>query len=357
MIQTMAGPSDGESVPRLDILVSSECQPDVWDAYVARHPLGTVDHLWGWRAVFRQVFGHESEYLVARRDGTIVGVLPLVLFKSRLFGRSIVSLPMLNYGGLLTDSADVAAPLVARAGEIARRFHASHVELRHQVRLAGLPAKQHRVSVRMPLPERSEILWERLDRKVRNQVRKAQKSGLTVTWGGSEVVEDFYKVFSENMRDLGTPVYSRRLFSSVLTQFPERARICVVSHDGRPVAAGFTLELNGTTLVPWASSLKAYRQMCPNMLLYWAMIEQAINQGAQVFDFGRSSPDGGTIVFKTQWGGIPEPQFWEYLLLSATAIPDQGPTNARFNMAIEMWKRLPLPIANATGPFIVRNIP
>ena len=353
----MAARPDIDSVPRVDILVSSECQPGAWDAYVAGHPLGTVDHLWGWRTVFRQAFGHDSEYLVARRDGAIVGVLPLVLFKSRLFGRSVVSLPMLNYGGLLIDSADVAAPLVARAGDIARGFHASHVELRHQVRLTDLPAKQHRVSVRMPLPERSDTLWERLDRKVRNQVRKAQKSGLIVTWGGSEVVDDFYKVFSENMRDLGTPVYSKRLFSSVLMQFPERARICVVSHNGRPVAGGFTLRLNRTTLVPWASSLKAYRQMCPNMLLYWSMIEQAINQGAQVFDFGRSLPDSGTMLFKTQWGGIPEPQVWEYLLISATAIPNQGSTNARFNMAIEVWKRLPLPIANATGPFIVRNIP
>src|SRR6266513_4225164 len=133
MTRTMAARPDIDSVPRLDILVSSECQPDAWDAYVAGHPLGTVDHLWGWRAVFRQEFGHDSDYLVARRDGAIVGVLPLVLFNSRLFGRSVVSLPMLSYGGLLIDSADVAAPLVARAGEIAREFHASHVELRHQV--------------------------------------------------------------------------------------------------------------------------------------------------------------------------------------------------------------------------------
>jgi len=122
-------------------------------------------------------------------------------------------------------------------------------------------------------------------------------------------------------------------------------------------AGGFTLRLNRTTLVPWASSLKAYRQMCPNMLLYWSMMEQAINQGAEVFDFGRSLPDSGTMLFKTQWGGIPEPQVWEYLLISAAAIPNQGSTNTRFNMAIEVWKRLPLAIANATGPFIVRNIP
>lgn len=339
-----------------EIVVSSGTATQ-WDTYVLTHPLGTVDHLWQWRSIFQDVFGHESEYLVARRGVDIVGVLPLVLFKSRLFGRSVVSLPMLNYGGLLTDDAAVGDTLVARAGDVARLFNASYVELRHQVRLTGLPAKQHKVTVRMPLPERSETLWDGLDRKVRNQVRKAQKSGFTVAWGGADLMEDFYRVFSENMRDLGTPVYSRRLFSGVLEQFPTRSRVCVVSHEGRPVAGGINLRMNDTVLVPWASSLKAYRHLCPNMLLYWSMLEAAIDGGARIFDFGRSSPDAGSLQFKLQWGATAEPQFWEYLLRGTNHIPDHGPSNRRFNIGIESWKKLPLGVANRIGPAIVRHIP
>jgi FemAB-related protein (PEP-CTERM system-associated) len=358
-MRTMAlATTDHQAVSRRssEVVVSAGTATE-WNAYVLRHPLGTVDHLWQWQTIFRDVFGHESEYVVARRGMDIVGVLPLVLFNSRLFGRSVVSLPVLNYGGLLTDSADIAGPLVAQAGDIARRFDASHVELRQQVRQTDLPARQHKVTVRMSLPERSQTLWDGLDRKVRNQVRKAQKGGFTVAWGGTDVMEDFYRVFAENMRDLGTPVYSRRLFACVLAQFPTQARICVVSHGGRPVAGGVTLTMNETVLVPWASSLKAYRHLCPNMLLYWSMLEAAIEGGARVFDFGRSSPDAGTLQFKLQWGATPTPQSWEYLLRGASHIPDHGPSNRRFTMAIESWKRLPLGVANRIGPAIVRHIP
>jgi FemAB-related protein (PEP-CTERM system-associated) len=339
------------------IVVSSESDPAAWDSYVMGHPVGTVDHLWGWRGIFRRVFGYDSEYLAARSAGKIVGVLPVVLFNSRIFGRSVISLPMLNYGGLLVDSKDAAECLLTRAAEVAHGFHASHIELRHRSRMTDLPMSQHRVSVQMVLPKDSDSLWKGLDRKVRNQVRKAQKSGFEVAWGGIEAVEDFYRVFSENMRDLGTPVYSKRLFHTVLDAFSERAQVCIVLHQGKPVAGAVTLLMNGTVLVPWASSLKTYRHMCPNMLLYWSMIEMAISKGVGIFDFGRSAPDAGTLQFKLQWGAAPEPQCWEYMLINGRAIPEHGPSNVHFNMAIDAWKRLPLPLANFAGPHIVRNIP
>ena len=135
---------------------------------------------------------------------------------------------------------------MARAGEIARRFHASHVELRHQDRLTDLPARQHKVSVRKAAAgvDRTRC-GTRLDRKVRNQVRKAQKSGFTVDVGRQpQLSKTSTAVFAENMRDLGTPVYSKRLFSSALAQFPERARICVVSHDGQACGRWFHAALN-----------------------------------------------------------------------------------------------------------------
>ena len=339
------------------ITVESGTDGTEWDAFVHRHPLATVDHLWPWRKVFRDVFGHDSEYLVARRNGDIVGVLPLVLFRSRLFGRQLVSLPMLNYGGLLLQDPAAATPLVARATELAREFGARHVELRHALRTTQLPRRQHKVSIRLELPAAADALWAGLDRKVRNQVRKGQKSTLDVISGGSELVDSFYRVFARNMRDLGTPVYPKRLFAKVLEVFGPRARIFIVDYRSRPVAGAVMLRFRDTALVPWASSLREVRHLCANMLLYWSMIEASIADGMRIFDFGRSSPDGGTYPFKLQWGARPEPQSWEYVLLRDSALPEQGPSSGRFNAAIEIWKRLPVPIANALGPRVVRHIP
>jgi FemAB-related protein (PEP-CTERM system-associated) len=344
--------------PPAAVRVLVDASRDEWDDYVERHPAGSVDHLWAWRDVIARVFGHRSVYLTAKRGTRAVGVLPLVLFRSAIFGRAVVSMPFLNDGGVLADDQTARGALLAQAVTVARAFGAQHVELRHRARqCADLPFRQHKLGLTLRLPATSDALWARLDRRVRNQVRKAQKEGLSILVGGADLVGAFYRVFSRNMRDLGTPVYSPRLFQDVLRTFPDRARVFLV-RDGRvPVAAGISLRGPHGTLVPWASSLREYRSRCPNMLLYWAMLEQAVADGSGVFDFGRSSPGSGTHQFKLQWGAEAEPLHWEYVVLGKGGVPDQTPSSPRFRPAIELWKRCPLWLTNAVGPHIVRAIP
>jgi len=340
------------------LTISDHVDAAEWDRYVETHPEGSIDHLWRWRDVFSRVFGHQSTYFVARRDGRVVGILPLVHFRSRLFGRFLVSVPFLNYGGVLASDVDAADALITEAREVAHRFGASHVELRHTSRqFDGLQCRAHKLKLTRPLPSTPEALWSAVDRKVRNQVRKAQKDGLTAERGHSELIPDFYTVFSKNMRDLGTPVYPKRLFVETVRLFSQDAHVYVVRLGRVPVAAAITLRFKDTVIVPWASSLREHRQHCPNMLLYWSMLEHASQLGVSTFDFGRSTRGAGTHQFKLQWGATETPLHWEYLLLTTSAVPDHGPTNAKFAAAIAVWQRLPLWVTEAVGPAIVRNIP
>lgn len=353
----MPVPAALSHVTRMPDTIEECTDPQKWDAFVDRHPDSTGYHLWAWKGVFEHVFDHKTTYLSAERDGAICGVLPLVRFRSPLFGRFLVSLPFVNYGGVVADDDGAAHALVARAASLARRDRAKHVELRHRGRrFEALAPKEHKVSMLLPLPSTTDELWAGLDRKVRNQVRKAEKSGLSVEIGGLEHIDDFYRVYAQNMRDLGTPVYARRLFAEVMTRFPDRTRLVVIASNRVPVAAGLTWQWRDTIEVPWASSLRAYNAMSPNNLLYWTILQQAIGSGATVLDFGRSTPNEGTFHFKRQWGAQPLPLCWEYDLIDG-ALPDQSPKNPKFHLAIEAWKRLPLPIANLIGPRLVRSIP
>jgi serine/alanine adding enzyme len=328
-----------------------------WDHYVEQHPAASGYHLWNWRRVFEGVFGHEAIYLAAIRNGAIAGILPLVMFRSVVFGRFLVSLPFVNYGGVVADDDLTAQALVAYAGTIAREARASHVELRHvERRFPQLAPKQHKVAMVLPLPPTAHALWTALDRKVRNQVRKAEKSGLVAEVGGAALLGDFYTVFARNMRDLGTPVYSRRLFETVCALFPDRTAVVVVRHEGRPVAAGLAWRWRDRIEVPWASSLREFNAMAPNNLLYWSILQQAIAGGAASLDFGRSTPNEGTYHFKKQWGAEPVPLCWEYDVV-AGALPDQSPKNPKFGLAIKAWRLLPVPVAGVLGPRIVRSIP
>ncbi len=340
------------------VTVSEEVTGKEWDQFVLNYPGSSVDHLWSWGQIVRDVFGHQPAYLAARRGPAVVGVLPLIRFQSRLFGRFLVSLPFLNYGGVLAADPLVITALIDHARALALGFRASHIELRHHERqLPELPYRQHKLGLTRSLPGTSEELWAQIDRKVRNQVRKAQKDGLTSATGGGELVDQFYDVFARNMRDLGTPVYAKRLFSETLRLFPDAAQVYTVRSGNITVAAAIAIRHGDTVLVPWASSLREYRQQCPNMLLYWTMLERASITGARVFDFGRSSPDSGTHHFKVQWGAQATPLHWEYVLLRGQMPPDQGTSNPKFGVAIRAWKRLPLWATNRFGPLLVRNIP
>ncbi len=343
----------------MDIVHLNESRDlSLWEDFVAAHPHATNYHQLGWKTVIERSFGHATRYLMAMNDGVVAGVLPLAILKSRLFGRSVVSLPFLNYGGLLAHDEKVKEGLVSAASQLAINEGAESVELRHSVAHGlGLVPKHHKVSMMLSLDPDTDTQWKHLDAKVRNQVRKAGKSGLTVQIGGKELLDDFYAMFARNMRDLGTPVYGRVFFETIMDVFPLHTRIFVVKSQETPVAAGLSSMFNEVMEVPWAGSLVEYRSLCPNMLLYWEAIQFGIQHGMKIFDFGRSTPGEGTYRFKTQWGAKASPLVWEYWMKHGGPLPNISPTNAKFALAIKLWKKLPLSVANLLGPPIVRSIP
>jgi len=344
--------------PAMDLRVRDDLAAEACDAYVSGHPDASAYHRPAWLDVLRRTFGHEATYLAAESADGIAGVLPIVLFRSRLFGRFAVSIPFLNYGGVLADTPEAERALLDRAIADTDRMGGTHLELRHTRQVfPDLPAKRHKVAMRLALARTSDEQWQRLDRKLRNQVRKGEKSNLEVQIGGAERLEPFYEVFARNMRDLGTPVYSAKFFREVLSAFPDHTRVFTVTLGGRPVAASIVHWHRDTVEVPWASALREFNPLCANVLLYWHMLQFAIGRGFRVFDFGRSTPGGGTFLFKQQWGAEPLELVWEYWMGPGQPLPDMSPKNPKFSLAIHAWQRLPVRVATAVGPLIVRNIP
>lgn len=355
------------SRPPLDIRQATEADAARWDAFALGHPAAEKYHLYGWRRVIERTFGHPTHYLLAEREGEVRGLLPLAQLKSRLFGNFLVSLPFFNYGGILAADDDAGRALLGRAVELAGGLKAAHLEMRHATPLewfggggAGgghYGTRRHKVSMRLPLPGSPEALWASFRSKLRSQIRKPLKEGCRAVVGGSELVGDFYRVFARNMRDLGTPVYPRALFENVMAEFAADSRIGVVYHHDGPVAAGLVVGLRRDVLeIPWASSLRSHARLAPNMLLYWSLLELAASHGYRTFDFGRSTPQGPTYRFKEQWGAKPLPLSWHYWS-PAPEVADLSPANARFSLAIALWRRLPLGVANSLGPSIVKYLP
>ena len=329
-----------------------------WDAFARTQSGWTLFHLYGWNTVIAQVFGHECPYLVARdKAGAMVGILPLVRVKSLLFGHYLVSMPFLNYGGPLGSEPAVAA-LAAAAGDLAASGGVKLLELRNRVEQPlGFPVSHRKITVVLDIPPIGpEALWKQLDGKVRNQVRRPQKEGITVRFGRDQVAA-FYSVFAHNMRDLGTPAQPRRLFECIADTFGDDVWFACAYHAGKPVAGGCGFRWGNEFEMTWASALTAYSRMAPNMLLYWSFIERAATDGLTLFNFGRCSPGSGTHKFKLQWGGRDEPLWWYQRAAPGSRAATPSPDDAAFSWGPRLWRYLPVSLATLLGPRIVKSIP
>lgn len=318
--------------------------------------------------------GHRPYLLVSSSaDSDVAGCLPLFLVSSWSFGRFLVSLPYLNSAGVIlresptVDSfgvSEIQRSLIDRAVELADALDVKHLELRGENRVdhpAFNMERTDKVHMRLELPSTSELLKLSFKSKLRSQIKKSGEQTSEVFFGGIELLDDFYDVFSQNMRDLGTPVYSKRLFRAIFDSFGKTAdcglaEFCVVKIDNQPVSVALLVHHQSITEVPSASALRSWNSTGVNMWMYWNLLERAIEKGSREFDFGRSTLGSGTYKFKEQWGAKPYPAIWQYYVRKGdpSDMRPDSPTKVRF---VNLWKKLPLWLTRLVGPSIVRGIP
>jgi len=329
-----------------------------WDRLVAATPGALVGHDRRWPALFAAAFGHRPLSLVALDGERARGVLPLVEIRNWIVGRLIVSLPWLDAAGVCAPDDEARAALLDAAEALARSRGARSLEVRSLAPAPGLDPSSHAKAVLLlPLPESEGAAWDRFDAKLRNQIRKAERSGLTVEVGGRELLPAFYDPFSRNMRELGVPVWGLDFYEKILSTFRDEADVLIVRDAGEAIGGAILLRWKDAALVPCASSLRARFEKCPNHALYWAAIRRAIERGARVFDFGRSTVDSGTYRFKKTWGSEPVLCRWDRPLEREGAGVSWTTANPKLRLFVAAWRRLPLSFTRAVGPRIVRNLP
>lgn len=333
-----------------------------WEEFVRRAPGAGFFHGLGWRRAVERCFGLRPEYLVARREERIAGVLPMFELKSLLFGHSLVSLPFAIGGGVVAEDGAAARALVDEAKAAAERRGVDYLELRSERAVAPeLPAKDLYVTFRADLAEGEEALLRRMERKRRQMMSYAGKAGFDARTAGAEALPLFYELFAESMRRHGTPVYPRRFLAELLAQHPQETNLFFVYQDGRPLAAVLNL-LHGGVLMPFYAGAArpakdGERPRGVDDFLYLALMRWGRERGFHTFDFGRSKRGTGAYKFKARWGMEEVPLAYQYHLVRAREVPNVSPANPRYAALIEVWKRLPLPLTRLVGPMIVRRVP
>jgi len=331
-------------------------QVAAWDAFVAQCPNATFFHRAGWERITREVFGHDTHFLWAEQGGALVGVLPLAHVNSRLFGNALTSLPFAVYGGVASASPEAAAALEAEADRLAQRLGVAHLELRHiERRHADWPLQDLYVTFRKPILPKEEDNMLAIPRKQRAMVRKGIKNGLSSHIDPD--VDRFFALYADNVHRHGTPALSRRYFQALAEVFgPDVEVLTVCSPDSKPLSSVLSFYWRDEVLPYYAGDDWAAREAAANDFKYWELMRRAYERGLQVFDYGRSKVGTGPYAFKKNWGFEPTPLHYEYRLYQRDSVPQNNPSNAKYRLMIEAWKRLPLPVANWLGPHIVRHL-
>lgn len=329
-----------------------------WDAFVVGHPDGTFFHRAGWAEIIEQSFGHRTHYLYVETDGAIVGILPLTEIRSRLFGRALISNAFCVYGGPLAANDGVEAALDAAAWKIAEESGIPVLEYRSR-RPSGRSwtvKDATYATFRKDISPDADANLKAIPRKQRAMVRKAIDRGLESVVDHS--IDRFYAMYSESVRNLGTPVFAKKYFARLFSEFgPDDCEVLTVTHDGAPISSVVNFYFRGEVLPYYGGGTAAARQLAGNDFMYWAVMRRAAEEkGCHLFDFGRSKHGTGAFSFKKNWGFEPEPLHYEYKLAPGAVMPDINPMNPKYRLMVATWQKLPLPVANLIGPWIAKDL-
>jgi len=320
-----------------------------WNQFVHDAPEGTFFHLAEWQEVLRDAFGHRSYYLLAERGGEICGVLPLALVSSMLFGRALISTPFCVYGGIVAADEAAHAALTDEACALAQRLKVDYMEFRNRRQQHPTwVSKDLYVTFRKAIQPESEANMLAIPRKQRAMVRKGIQKGLKSRIDAD--TKDHYNLYSESVRNLGTPVFARKYLDTLKRVFGDACEVLTVLHEEAPVASVLSFYFRDEVLPYYGGGGLAARPVAGNDFMYWEVMERARQKGLKIFDYGRSKRGTGAFEFKEHWGFEPEALHYEYFLVRTKSMPNLSPTNPSYGRAIRLWKRMPLWLTQRIGP-------
>lgn len=327
-----------------------------WNAFVANCPEATFFHRPEWQTILRDVFRHDTYFLYVEQDGEISGILPLAHVKSILFGNALVSLPFTVYAGIAATSTEAVSALEEAAQDLARELGVEHLEFRNLApRHAEWPTQDLYVTFRKQIFPDADANMKAIPRKQRAMVRKGINNGLISQVDPSS--DRFFSLFASNVHRHGTPALPKKYFDTLLRLFGNDCEILTVcSAEGKPLSSVLSFYFRDEVLPYYAGDDEDARHLAANDFKYWELMRRSSERGVKIFDYGRSKVGTGPYAFKKNWGFEPQSLFYEYCLYKRESIPQNNPSNAKYKMFIEAWRRMPISLANAIGPHIVRNL-
>lgn len=339
----------------MQVMLLDESQNARWDSFVAQHPEGEFFHLSGWQQVIREAYGHRCWFYYVEHQGEILAVLPLAQINSWLFGNKLISLPFAVSAGVLAQNQAAMDLLIAQAQSLAAELNVDCLELRHRkAKMSGWSQQPSHENFTCTLADSADAILAQIKKKQRAVVRQSLANSLSYQIEAD--CSHFFPIYSESVRNLGTPVFPKAYFQTLLRVFPDQVDILTVCSGDTAVSSVLSFYYKNQVLPFYGGGTSAARNLKSNDFMYYQLMCHAQQRGMRSFDFGRSKIGSGAHAYKKHWGLTPQPLFYEHYLVKSSELPDVSPNNPKYQLFIKAWKKLPLPISRALGPVLAKDL-
>ena len=291
------------------------------------HRDATIFHSTAWARVLLDTYGHRPCYIQMSLNGSLFALIPMMEVQSALTRSRGICLPFSDYCAPLTFSSFGHELVAQKLQQIARERHWSYFELRsHSIVPNDVPASESYYGHFLDLRIGPEALISNFSSSVQRAVRKAQRSGLSVSiQTGPDAMAQFYKLHVRTRRRHGAPPQPRSFFINVQRHLISSGFgfIVLVECQRRPIAAAMFLKLGRHAVYKFGASDERVQALRGNNLAMFEGIKYLAEKGAETLHFGRTDKENeGLRRFKLSWGATEEEMRY-----------------ACFEMASGSWKR------------------
>ncbi len=313
-------------------------------------------------------FKFKPIYLIARENADeknkdeIVGALPLFEAKSFIEGKRLVSVPFFPFGGVIGKDIECKKALLDKAKNVASNYKFLEIRQRNEWKSEleeGFVKQTPIIDFLLHFKETEGETFNSLDKRVRYDIRKAQKNNLKVKLGKEkELFNDFYKIYLNTKKKRGVPAWPKGLFSEAIEK--SNFLVGVTYLNQKPIAGGlFILQPEYKEIEYGFGGVDyKYARLCPYYILLWEIVKYGIKNNYEVLDFGGTTKElneGNLYAFKDRWCKEKKEIPYYFYSLKKENIPALQNDFKLYKLYGKIWGLLPKWVIKRISPLVIRQ--